>query len=765
MIALLLTLCVALGFSPPPFDADQHVYLVPSDLDQAVGLTDAATTLTQRPVYVVVVRTVKDGPLSAYRESWTEQALEQIWESWSTQGFDFRQGNLIVLGLDEREVRLRAGTRWDAEYGLAQSRLLPVIDRTFLPHARAGDLDQGLASLVRGIDSEISAVILQQARQEQVMRVLRWLPLVLLVFGVSGGLVVWVVVARVRSASAREVFEQALDERKQAVERGRQRLATLNLDVELRDRVVALKIKGPVTSAAVHEVVTRLSELHAGLAALEKRLQHIEQTTAQGTSFESLLWKQARAALDAPFEIDTKEVQDRLFDTPTRIEQVSPTGFMEDLASDWNAVADQWARVLDAVDASMRTADQDVTTVNLDRGRALLTEAGLPTGWCDDHPLARGAESVVQRLDGLRKEDPLAYLDELERLAEQDRRILARSERIAVLPAALDAAWATVDEGSVAGHETTFRDPAEQPEHLRSLARSADVALRGALQRALDPEGTLAEGRRVLEALEDLAKHQQRIALAVASARTVVDKARATVAALSAARARAQASIREVLKAHDADHLQQAWTELREATDDEGEAKQALVDAEAALAERAHLDATRLAAQAVREVEEANADLQELAAALAALEARREEAQAARQALQGVLDSYRREARSYAPYGADALTPGLALWATIEAASWDAPGDWSERLQQVHDAQKALRTGLSDARRHHQLAVERRRAAEAAERRLREASHSSDDWGSSSSSWGSSYSSSSSSSSRSAGRSFSSSGRSAGRRW
>src|SRR5690606_33697371 len=103
------------------------------------------------------------------------------------------------------------------------------------------------------------------ARAETLRWWVRWGPLFVFIglsaLGVLGALLAlwW------RADRARRELEVAWTAQMERLERAQERLATLNLDVDLRDRVVALKIKGRRTREVADEVVDRLSSLHDGL--------------------------------------------------------------------------------------------------------------------------------------------------------------------------------------------------------------------------------------------------------------------------------------------------------------------------------------------------------------------------------------------------------------------------------------------------------------------------------------------------------------------
>jgi len=151
-----MVLVVAAAWAVPPYSPG--VQTVPPDLAFSTAQVQRAVGQAERDVHVVVVDQVLGQGVGDY-DSATERYIEETWSAWARApgegpgAFDAADDLLVVLALDDREVRVRTGSTWDAEHGLWGDALLPIIDATFLPKARANDLDGGLASLVRGLDA------------------------------------------------------------------------------------------------------------------------------------------------------------------------------------------------------------------------------------------------------------------------------------------------------------------------------------------------------------------------------------------------------------------------------------------------------------------------------------------------------------------------------------------------------------------------------------------------------------------------------------
>ncbi len=100
------------------------VCVVPPDRAFRTADTEAAVRDARATFRVVVFAEV-----GADKGAWasaTERATEETWEAWaSAPSFSPSEDVLVVLALDDREVRVKTGSRWDADYGLWGDAVLP----------------------------------------------------------------------------------------------------------------------------------------------------------------------------------------------------------------------------------------------------------------------------------------------------------------------------------------------------------------------------------------------------------------------------------------------------------------------------------------------------------------------------------------------------------------------------------------------------------------------------------------------------------------
>lgn len=911
---MLLWIPAALAVDVPDFVPGQHVYTVtPSGTPFLTPRTDAATGATHEPINVVVYETVIR-PGSPTRSSFTEDALEDTLSAWRADP-DYRadKDSLVVLALDDREVRLVAGSTWDAELRLHNDTLLPLIDEAFMPVAVTGDLDGGVAALVARFDKEIEVrKVRKDAGQVPKFDAARRLyvvpeglaapaateaavkdasPPVYVVFykqaiGLDGGSMsdvtqrtfdaftqaglpadaaVLVVAADLgkwetrvgparlerleRSAyqpygavgtdvdsaaaqavgrlasdlleadtaratyernvltaeigvpsliflvglgaagalgrAARSRFHAARDGWQETLAKGRENIDDFRADTVLRDKIVELRLRGPVTLALVNEVTAHVDEIEVGVRALESRLAACE--AAAGGSLLPGKWDRATAMLAEPFEFDTGKAQQRLFAGPTKVITVAPDEFLASLDEKYLSARSGWEHLLEAVEASLRRAQDDFPTDDLQKMRASLAEAGLPEAWVGTHPLLADPEAAWAALDELRKADPVDYLQELSEAIALDDQLEADVGTVVEAVLAARAARAKAEAISLDGVTTTLTASPRNPTDALEGARKCDELL--AREIADDPHtDELVECANQSEAAwEKVASCRAAVLDAVAHAAERVTEAGSRVEALDRDVATAVTRLGAMLAEHSSASVADAWAEVKQAQQDVSEAKVALADAQRLLAEGAHLGADDAAALVRDEHGQGAKNLAELVAILDAVVWAQKEAQ------RGLAELQTRRATLLAElgsYGGEATSFGTGdqLLATLNAEG-DGPTNWRARAREVASVNTAWTTAVTTARAEHERREAARRAAEAAAAAAaararaaasRSSSYRSSSSSSRSSSWGSSSRSSSSrssssssrssgssysSSSRSSGRSFSSGGRSAGRKF
>ena len=768
--ALALCFAATLGLSPAAFALDvpafvpgQGIYLVPEDLRFPTQKLRGAVGEVEHPVYVVVYEQVIDGSIEGDFESETEEAIDAVWSEWRTAagmvevavegGLDASEGSLVLLALDDREVRIMAGSRWDAELGLHNQAVLPIIDEHFMPLAVAGDYDAALAALVTGLDHRISATLAQrersaqleveraererqegieaaarrEARQATMGRVLRW-------GGAALGLGLVLVLAaffRLAATGARRRFREAAARLRAQLDAADTSFADFRIDVELRDRIVDLRLKGPVTTALYEEVSRSLDEIQGGLAGLRHHVEACEQV--QAGVFARKPWLEALGRLEGSLRIRTAQTHGRLFPAPDQDLEVQPAVFMESLEDRFTGAKQGWKRLLDAVEASLHKAAADLPRAELEAMLVRLDGAGLPRAWVDIHPLFEDPQVQWDELDALRREDPVAYLDELEeQLALEDEIEVLVDDLIAGLAHAAELRQ-QADELSVAELATLIDDPERDPAPMKAQADSLLQRLRAIAHGELElDEQDFREALVGLEqACADWVDRKRRLVASVQAAPGLVAEAEDKLSSLEGSFRQARERAQTLAQDHDAASLAAAWVEVGQAGEDLQQCRSACQQAREQLGQHRHIAAEASAQRALQEHGEAVGDLTELVAVLEALEQAQRDAELVFANLGMRRNDCLGDMVGFGRFGGvEHLAAGDRLQDALVAAwTTGVPADWVERRERAREVIASWHHGVGRARsawRAEQarleairLAEERRRREE--ERRRREA--------------------------------------------
>jgi len=501
----------AAGFEVPPFRAEDRVQVVPPGAFSATAVDRAAAEATHRIFVVVVQGAIGETP-AAGRVSAAGDALDRIWAAWRADPtFDPGEDTLVVLALDEREVGVRVGARWDIDLGLRADPIGALIEARFLPRARAGDLDGALAELVRGLDRAIEERLQERREGRRRRALLPWRlggAGALLLLAAAGAVAL---VRRRRYRRARAEFEAVAGAMERALDRAEEAWAEIGPDREFRDEVLRLRTKGPRTVALVEEVTRRLDEIALGLDGLRDHLRACRERGRAAGWFDAPALRAATAALSGPFVFDSGRARRDLFDGSRRAVTIEPGGFLREFERAWEAAQAGRRKLRDAIETSRRTARQDFPTDDLDILRSRLEAAGLPPVWLAHHPLDTDPQGEWARLDALRQADPAAYLEQLfgrldaQAALEADMAVLARAVEEARRARAEALAIAVGDDDAVVG------DPARDLAAASADADRATARLDRQVGEGEDAEQAAATARAARDAWREVARRRRSV--------------------------------------------------------------------------------------------------------------------------------------------------------------------------------------------------------------------------------------------------------------
>ncbi len=524
----------------------------------------------------------------------------------------------------------------------------------------------------------------------------------------GGGLFAGIIGLGARRRRVRLVAERYEAERER-IATGLDNAAARYMSLELDDRetLAALQDTGGRTGEECRSVGAELDDIYAGIRALLSHLDHIDARVAKLGALSVAPWEAAAAALAETFTYDTGElVKDDLFGGETRVIRVDGGAFMAQLQDRFAAVIARRQRLLLASEIRFKDARSQLPHTTLDGLLARLRSLQVPARWVSDHPLYGDDDSdrtLYDRLDALRQDDPLAWLEELEALRAVEA---AGVSRVDALQAALDALEEARLEAPPA-HPDCVLEPADDPTHTFSRARSLEDTMRGliaegAVTHALEP--VLQQAAAAREAWLACHSQAEEIRSAVAGLAESTQQAERLVSAAAAVLASARQDLTDTSATFSRAHIGIARLDAGDAA--LSSARLLVQRAEALRREHRLLDAYRtlsatsnLAGQATQEAHHARDHLRRM----------EEERREYQRRLGGLAAARASAAKKIQGYGGS--TAGLP---EHTAAALSGPQDFSVLCGQLDALEESWAERIRVARRAHE--AEQRRAREAAER-------------------------------------------------
>lgn len=791
----------AQAYTPPEYQLDQLVYVVPDDTELSTEETLTAAENATHPVVVVFANDVMDDE----REDWaseTEDAIEDTWEAWSgLDSFAADVTSVILVGLDSREVLILTGSDWDADLELRGGVLSRLTESNFVPQARAGNIDKATALTIAALDKAIVDALawkagaperariaaLEAARREEALAraaeerrlaeaeaarqrelrrrdLHRWLgyaSVVMVLGAIFAGLLLLVGARRRKRWEAAQKLDEALNDMLVRLDRAESKVADLRVDSDARDGVLGLRLKGDVTKALLAEVTSSLDWIHVRLSALRSHLTTIEAKARDIGALNGAAMVQLQDELSGAFRWTPPDDDGDLFNPPKPVD-VDLASFEAELQARYELARDGWARLTDAVHSSLRQACDDLPADGLHELRGRAQAMGLPESWVRAHPLHGDLTAIYNELDQVRVADPVRYLDALDGIQSHEDELLDQIDHLETLRAELAS-----DRDSLGGWQPpagVVLEEGQDPREAIAQATDAEAELAQLLQAHGPFDEVVAAGDRARAAWDVATERARRVATAVQFGRQRLESIAARIDALTERRRQEQRELAELSRVHA--NLAAAMVELDEASEDIRQGEFAVSWAREAMERGAIVTALDRAEEAVNEHEEALTDLAELRTATQALRDARQLAVSVWSTLDEVrAQQMRALSNPKSTVDNRLLKKGDALRTELQR-EWDSAGDWSSRARRVTAVLSLWRDAVREDNEKYARKLARE-AAEAAARAQRyssssrsySSSSSSRSSSSRSSSWGSSRKSRSSySSSRSSRRSSRSSG-------
>ncbi|RYG33689.1 hypothetical protein EON81_17560 [bacterium] len=560
-----------------------------------------------------------------------------------------------------------------------------------------------------------------------------------ILFGIFavGGVLGTIIHRRRRYSGLRTELDGAVAEKRSQISNAGQQAYRM---FQERDTVAgASKFEGQ-TKRVYDRIASDLDAITIGLEAMTGHANAAEKMGAKGSwlSYRPLI--EAVNFLKAPFDFDTGKVnRSDLFGDPTEIIRVEPDRFSKEMQNRFAGTSEAWERLKTAMDLQARPLEEALPHT---RWTELQTEAvalGLSPALMAGHPLAGDEASdraFFARLNTLVWQDPISTFDAIEQAKRWEMETANGFATIRQVKEDLEKARLE----SVPVFDTAPVSPKDDPADRLSEARQAEEAFAEAIADSDSTAEIVAKGEIALAAYARCQKAIETLQSAIENAERDIVNLDAPLREAEGRLKLSQEAVAETARFHTG--VNKAKSYVHDASLSLETARKTAENARHALAERRHLDATRLVAtsrERLLEVGRRSGEALHLCDELE--EVRREYELQVRQteALRARLDQ---EAQRYGRRN---------LFSSYRTPHYSGPQDYGVLIGMLSSQQSTWQNWVDDARQTHE-------AQQAAERQSSSSSWSSDSSSSSYSSGDSSSSFSSDSGSSSSGSGDSSGG-------
>ena len=249
-----------------------------------------------------------------------------------------------------------------------------------------------------------------------------------------------------------------------------------------RDNIVGMVDTTGKTRELWDSLSAEIDDIWIGVKGIEDHLAVCLKRANQARWYSLDPILDAIGMLDAAFTFDTEKVnKDELFDRETKSITVIPQHFASTLAQRFKNNAASWDRI--KVASNIRMPDNNASVMfphtTLSRMLDEATVLGIPSDWYSDHPLAgddTADQTVWKTADDIRWADPIAYMEAIEALRQQESVVVKRHEKLVVALGQIKAA--RVED---VPHLDSGVDATDDPQVTLSNARDTEHRLAGLL--------------------------------------------------------------------------------------------------------------------------------------------------------------------------------------------------------------------------------------------------------------------------------------------
>ena len=501
-----------------------------------------------------------------------------------------------------------------------------------------------------------------------------------------------------------------------------------------RDDIIGLNNIAGATKELFDATTQKVDDLLVRIRGMQAHQADCERLYKKGGFFSFTGYEAAIRAFEMPFEFDTGKMNETdLFGGETETLTVTPANFATETNALFAASIDGWNRLQRAAEERYGETSEDFPHTNMDILFQLTAENQIPERWIADHPLYGDDDSDASfyaNLDTLCASDPLAYVERLTKIREDEKELLDQVKRLVKLQAQISKVRVTTafDSGG-----TNVRSE-DDSELTLTAARQAEDKFAGLLASA-DEEAVKAQANRVVELYRKTTQQRAEILSAVKGAEGAIESAKAQGQEAQRSKELANNTLTQATKVHK--QLQPVGDAIKAADRFLREGAALVTDAENALQQSRHLDSRRLADQAKTSFQTSisrSSGAQEHCALLDAqktdFERKLKSAPHDRSRLATKMRGYGTHATSLASLSTPAVN-GVADYAALALVLDNQVNDWR---RSVRAAESSYEDEQRRIRRQRQEAAAKKRREEEEERRARRRRQ--DSYSSSSSSYG-----------------------------
>ncbi|MHB1456645.1 MAG: hypothetical protein ACYC0V_06995, partial [Armatimonadota bacterium] len=206
-----------------------------------------------------------------------------------------------------------------------------------------------------------------------------------------------------------------------------------------RDRVAGLSSMTGETKELYDKVTAEVDAVYLGVEAMDSHVAGCRMMTSGASLFNLNPLKRAINSLENEFEFDTGQLDPgNLFGPPTKIIEMKPTDFANDLDNRYASTIVEWENLKMAAAIRFKSAEEIFPDNKLDDMINTADEYAIPHLWLRDHPLFGSDEedqAVYNKVNTNRTDDPVAFIRRIDDLVAIENNI---SDRLKALVDAID---------------------------------------------------------------------------------------------------------------------------------------------------------------------------------------------------------------------------------------------------------------------------------------------------------------------------------------